>query len=114
MIPYILPEANGASVRPKGPSMAEVVREFKGKNTTIYRLPKGECLLYEPYRLILIKVTQGTELPEDLVVLHEHADHHSIQCTRPMKLEELNEALTRCCKEKGEKMTKQDYVDRFP
>ncbi|KAI8817765.1 uncharacterized protein EV422DRAFT_539870 [Fimicolochytrium jonesii] len=59
---------NGASVRPNGAFLQEVVRGFRGKNTTIWRIPAG------------------TDLPPDLVLLHEHTDHHSIQCMRPMTL----------------------------
>lgn len=87
---------NGASVRPNTFFMQEIIRNFRGKDTTIYRLP------------------QGTPLPEDLVILHEHTDHHSIQCTRPMTLEELNKAVTKFCKDHGEKMTKEEFVEKYP
>ncbi len=32
---------NGASVRPNGPFLQELVRSFQGKKTVIYRLPEG-------------------------------------------------------------------------
>lgn len=32
---------NGASVRPDGAMLQEVVRNFRGKNTTIYRILPG-------------------------------------------------------------------------
>ena len=87
---------NGASVRPNSPFMQEIIRGFKGKGVSIYLLK------------------EGTPLPPDLVLLHEHTDHHSIQCTRPMKLAELNDMLTKFCKTHGEKMTKQEFVERYP
>lgn len=31
----------------------------------------------------------GTALPDDLVLLHEHSDHYSLQCDVPMTLESL-------------------------
>jgi hypothetical protein len=87
---------NGASVRPNGAMMQEVVRNFRGKNTTIYR------------------ILPGRELPEDLILLHEHSDHYSIQCRVPMKLSQLNKKVTEFCQENGEEMTKQEFVDRYP
>ena len=87
---------NGASVRPNSPFMQEVVRGFKGKSVVIYLLK------------------EGTPLPPELVLLHEHTDHHSIQCTQPMKLSELNERITNFCKANGVKMNKAEFVERYP
>ena len=55
----------------------------------------------------------GTVLPPDLVCLHEYKDHHSLQCSRPMPLATLNKLLTRFCKEHGEYMTKNEFIDRY-
>jgi len=87
---------NGASLRPNSPFMQEIIRGFKGKGVTIYLLK------------------EGTPLPPELVLLHEHSDHHSLQCTSPMKLDELNKLLTKFHKTHGEKMTKAEFVERFP
>jgi hypothetical protein len=87
---------NGASVRPNSPFMQEVIRGFKGKGVVIYLLK------------------EGTPLPPELVLLHEHTDHHSIQCTQPMKLSELNERITKFCKANGVKMSKAEFVERYP
>ncbi|KAF8316765.1 hypothetical protein DL93DRAFT_2134684 [Clavulina sp. PMI_390] len=87
---------NGASVRPNGAMMQEVVRNFRGKNTTIYR------------------ILPDRELPDDLILLHEHTDHHSIQCRVPMTLKELNKKVTEFCIANGEEMTKEDFVKRYP
>jgi hypothetical protein len=48
------------------------------------------------------------------VLLHEHTDHHSIQCAEPMTLRKLNQVVTEFCKAHGEKMTKEEFVERFP
>ena len=48
---------NGASLRPNSPFMQEIIRCFKGKGVTIYLLK------------------EGTPLPEELLLLHEHSDH---------------------------------------
>ncbi|KAF7363474.1 hypothetical protein MSAN_01003200 [Mycena sanguinolenta] len=87
---------NGMSLRPDGPFLQELIRGFKGRNTIIYRLP------------------QGIKLPPDLVLLHEHTDHHSMQCTVPMTLATLNEKLSAFCWEHGEELTKMEFVERYP
>lgn len=56
----------------------------------------------------------GSELPEDLILLHEHSDHHSIQCRVPMTLAQLNKKVTQFCQEHGEEMTKEEFVERYP
>jgi hypothetical protein len=100
---YVLPKngpnfegPNGASMRPNGAFFQEVVRNFRGKDITIYMLPKG------------------TELPDNLICLHEHTDHHSIQTTETVTLEELNDRITRLLQEKGMKMTRPEFCDTYP
>ncbi len=70
---------NGASVRPNGPFLQELVRVFEETNSVIYRLPEGmsESTLLA---ILFIPALSGTKLPPDLVCLHEHTEHHSIQC----------------------------------
>ncbi|KAJ7273746.1 hypothetical protein B0H12DRAFT_1007738 [Mycena haematopus] len=87
---------NGMSLRPDGPFLQELIRGLKGRNTVIYRLP------------------QGVKLPPDLVLLHEHTEQHSMQCTVPMTLATLNEKLSAFCREHGEGMTKMEFVERYP
>ncbi|RPB26618.1 hypothetical protein L211DRAFT_820970 [Terfezia boudieri ATCC MYA-4762] len=87
---------NGASIRPNGPMLQEIIRNFKGKNTTVYRLP------------------EGTNLPEQLILLHEHSDHYSLQTTEPVELKELNHRLTNLLQSKGERMTQKEFCDRYP
>ncbi|KAK0443942.1 uncharacterized protein EV420DRAFT_1277800, partial [Desarmillaria tabescens] len=87
---------NGASVRPNGAFLQELVRVFHNTKSVIYRLP------------------EGTKLPPDLVCLHEHTEHHSIQCTVPMTLHELNTKITRFFQKYGEEMTKAEFEERYP
>ncbi|KAI5849588.1 hypothetical protein DFP73DRAFT_541133 [Morchella snyderi] len=87
---------NGASMRPNGPTLQEVIRNFRGRNTTVYRLP------------------EGTELPEQLILLHEHSDHYSLQTTEPVELKELNNRLTDFLQKKGERMMQKQFCDRYP
>lgn len=104
-----------ASVRPESPFLEEIVHKFNSPRTTIYRLPKGESLCRSCRRFypdeVLLHVE--TELPPSLVCLHEYTDHHSLQCTKPISLNALNAELTALCRSVGERMTKEDYLDRY-
>lgn len=43
----------------------------------------------------VFEVPEGTSLPSELVLLHEHKDRYALQPTERMTLEALNAALTR-------------------
>ncbi|KAG5340656.1 hypothetical protein C0989_000911 [Termitomyces sp. Mn162] len=61
---------NGCSLRPPfSPTFQEVVRNFRGANIIISVIPRGTILL------------------PTLQILHEHSDHYSLQCTKPMTLD---------------------------
>eukprot|EP00300_Choanocystis_sp_HF-7_P033531 c45891_g1_i1.p1 GENE.c45891_g1_i1~~c45891_g1_i1.p1 ORF type:complete len:166 (+),score=33.38 c45891_g1_i1:29-499(+) len=66
---------NGMSLRPRTEKMISILREFKGE-PTIYAL------------------LEGMRLPPDLVLLHEHSDHYSLQTAVPIELPHLNSKLT--------------------
>ena len=68
---------NGMSMRPKGPMLAVIVASFRGGKPSILEVPAG------------------TAIPPELVLLHEHSDHYSVQPASPMTLAQLNTALTR-------------------
>lgn len=60
---------NGCSLQPpESRTFQEVVRNFRGSKVGIYIIEKD------------------TELPSDLVILHEHSDHYSLQATKEMPL----------------------------
>lgn len=88
---------NGMSVRPNGLFLQEIIGNFRGKNTTIFKLPKGLELESRQLRL-----------------LWEHSDHHSVQTSVPITLDELNEKLSKLCAEHGEKLTKADFMNKYP
>ena len=71
---------NGASLRPAGTNMFDIVSNRKGV-TNILEIPKD------------------TVLPEGLVLLHEHGDHYSLQCSKPMKLKELHSLMNNFLKD---------------
>ena len=66
---------NGMSMRPIGTALAMIIAPFRGK-----------CLVHE--------VPPCTPLPPELVILHEHSDHYSVQPAITMTPAALNAALT--------------------
>lgn len=85
---------NGMSLRPMGDKMIEILRNFRGDDLRVYRLQ------------------EGTKLPEDLCVFHEHGDHYSMQVARPMPLPEFNEKLTELLKA-SPSASKQEMIDAY-
>ena len=67
---------SGTSMRPKGQMLAVIVANFKGARSVIYEVPAGSAI------------------PAELVVLHEHSDHYSVQPAAPMTPAKFNAALT--------------------
>ncbi len=66
---------NGASLRPLGPNMNNLIQSLTG----------------EP---LIFSILSGTQVPQDFVLLHEHSDHFSLQVSRPMPLPEMNQRFT--------------------
>jgi len=90
-------DPNGCSLRePTSPMFQEVVRNFRGRNILISILP------------------QGTPLPPSLTILHEHSDHYSIQCTRPITLNALNKELTEFFDAHARIMEKEEFHSEYP
>lgn len=88
---------NGMSMRPNSSALQELVRHVTGKNLLVYR------------------IKAGTDLKAlDLVCLWEHSEHHSVQTTVPITLDKLNKKLTDLLKTHGEKMTPDEFIERFP
>ncbi|KAJ6583881.1 hypothetical protein DFH09DRAFT_263171 [Mycena vulgaris] len=88
---------NGCSLRePLSPTFQEVVRNFRGSNINVFVLP------------------EGTVLPQTLTVLHEHSDHFSIQCTKPMALDDLNEELTKFINAHARVLNKEQFDEEYP
>ncbi|TPX30287.1 hypothetical protein SeMB42_g07935 [Synchytrium endobioticum] len=86
---------NGMSLRPLGPAFGELIAGFRGRNTRIIPIP------------------EGTVLPSEMVLLHEHSDHYSMQCDEPMSLPDLNNALTAFL-DQFPFMTLQEFKTQFP
>ncbi|KAG6916843.1 hypothetical protein DXG01_005142 [Tephrocybe rancida] len=88
---------NGCSLRePLSPTFQEVVRNFRGSNIIISVIP------------------EGTPIPPNLTILHEHSDHFSMQCTKPMTLDELNNELTEFITANAKTMDKEQFDLEYP
>ncbi|KAG5638123.1 hypothetical protein H0H81_001726 [Sphagnurus paluster] len=88
---------NGCSLRePLSPTFQEVVRNFRGTNIIISVIP------------------EGTPLPPTLTILHEHSDHFSLQCTKPMTLDELNNELTKFITANAKTLDKEQFDEEYP
>lgn len=88
---------NGMSLRPNGPFLQEIIRRFPVRSMTIYKLPKGLDLE-----------------SRQLTLFWEHSDHHSVQTTVPIELDALNDKLTQMCMKEGERMTKNEFIKKYP
>lgn len=88
---------NGMAVRPNTFLMQELVRLFKGRNVTIYKLPAGLDLK-----------------SRNLKCLWEHTDQFSIQTTTRISLMDLNKRLNALCKDKGQRMSKDEFCEMYP
>jgi hypothetical protein len=64
---------NGASLRPLGPVLKEIIANFR-----------GNCIFVVP---------KDTPIPDDLILLHEHSDHYSLQTSSPCTERQLNQRL---------------------
>jgi hypothetical protein len=82
---------NGMSMRPTGKKLENFLKSFRGK-----------CIYM---------VKEGTKIPDNLVLLHEHTDHYSLQTSVPCKEDELNERLTKFLTENATFLTKMECLD---
>ncbi|KAF8881158.1 hypothetical protein CPB84DRAFT_1792036 [Gymnopilus junonius] len=74
---------------------------------------QGENLWWEVVRNFAV-IPQGVRLPPSLTILHEHSDHYSLQCTRPMTLEELNQECTDFINAYSKTMDKEQFDKEYP
>ncbi|KAL6857817.1 hypothetical protein ACO1O0_005260 [Amphichorda felina] len=90
---------NGATLRPNTPYLQHyVARTFRGQNVIVYG------------------VQEGTEVPEDLILVHEGPDREewSLQPAREMTLDELNESITKFLLDSGSRMTREQWCKAYP
>ncbi|KAI9755954.1 MAG: hypothetical protein M4579_004085 [Chaenotheca gracillima] len=97
---YVAP--NGASMRPNSSMHRNILSRFRAINTIVYSVPAAECREFNK--------AVGTQLPEDLILVHEHLDHYSLQPTKDVALEELEETITEFLNRKGKMFTKSEWL----
>ncbi|KZT57089.1 hypothetical protein CALCODRAFT_496556 [Calocera cornea HHB12733] len=77
-----------------GPNLLDIVDTFIGNGNA------------EP---VIYRIPEEIILPPELVLLHEHTDHHVLQCTKPMDLQPLNTFLTRFLRKSGQYMSLNEF-----
>lgn len=85
---------NGASLRPAGGQMWEILSTQTGV-------------------VKVIEIPEGTHLPPDMVILHEHTDHYSLQTTKSIKPSVFSKNVTEFLS-KFEVYPKEVYFERYP
>ncbi|KAI0972089.1 hypothetical protein F4678DRAFT_68024 [Xylaria arbuscula] len=92
---YVAP--NGASLRPNSPYQQSLVSSrFRGSDVIIYGIAKE------------------TQLPEDLLLVHERSDHYSLQPGVSMSTEELNSKITEFMWKSARMYTREQWLEAFP
>jgi len=61
----------------------------------------------------VIEIPEGAEVPEGLVLLHEHTDDYSLQPSRPMTPREFLK-LVRTFVKPFKLLTQDEYVEAYP
>lgn len=75
---------NGASLRPGGYNMGEILLRYRGKFNLI-QIPAGivsTALCVKSW----VDWFAGIAIPAGLILIHEHSDHYSLQTTEPCTL----------------------------
>lgn len=85
---------NGASLRPAGINLWDII---SGKQGTVN----------------LLEIPAGSKLPDGLVLLHEHGDHYSLQCTRSMTRKALEALMNEFLKD-FPFYSKDEYFNKYP
>ncbi|KAI1351129.1 hypothetical protein F5Y01DRAFT_134339 [Xylaria sp. FL0043] len=92
---YVAP--NGASLRPNSPyQQALVSSRFRGPDVIVYGIAKG------------------TQLPDDLLLVHERSDHYSLQPGAPMSIEDLDNKITDFMWKVARVYTREGWLKAFP
>ncbi|KAI1078583.1 hypothetical protein F5B20DRAFT_547651 [Whalleya microplaca] len=92
---YVAP--NGASMRPNSPYQQALVSwRFKSQNMVVFGVP------------------EGTELPEDLLLVHERSDHYSLQPARSMTIDDLNGKISLFMAEHARVFNRDQWMKAYP
>ncbi|KAH6640660.1 hypothetical protein F5144DRAFT_561222 [Chaetomium tenue] len=92
---YMAP--NGASMRPNSRYQQYLVSwRFRGDDVVVYSIPKD------------------TNLPDDLLLVHERSDHYSLQPAVRMSLDRLNARITQFLSSAGKVYTREEWLKTYP
>ncbi|RWQ93080.1 hypothetical protein C8Q69DRAFT_81169 [Paecilomyces variotii] len=106
---------NGASMRPNSEIQQNLVRTFRGSSIYVYAIPAGSSPNFpEASGLYSSDTCTGTVLPDDLILVHEFGDHYSLQAREEMTVEELNSKINDFLTTKGQRFTKDEWLQRYP
>ncbi|EFC44493.1 predicted protein [Naegleria gruberi] len=88
---------NGLSLRPGGHTLGHILAHYKKK-------------------VGLILIPEGVAIPDDLVLIHEHTDHYSLQTSVPCTEDELNAKLNHFFETTPniQKVPLEAYLEQFP
>ncbi|WEW59977.1 hypothetical protein PRK78_005459 [Emydomyces testavorans] len=84
---------NGASMRPNSIKQQRLVRSVRGPDIYVYSILEG-VQGAELAPLDGCQLDIGTELPDDLIIVHEFRDHYSLQARKEMTVEGTRNGVT--------------------
>lgn len=87
---------NGASMRPNSPYQHYLMNGFEGNNVLVYA------------------VQEGTRLPNDLILVHERADHWSLQPAEEMHIDDLNQSISNFLSSSGSILSVKEWLQKYP
>src|SRR6266478_2440588 len=83
---YTTSAPNGASMRPNTTSMRSITERFYGSPAVVFSVASGNSRSF-PTGLCARRLSAGTPLPEELILVHEFKDHWSLQPAKTMSLD---------------------------
>ena len=69
---------------------------------------------FNPEHFNILKIPAGTPLPPELVLVHEHGIHYSLQTTEAVPLKDFNHRLTEFARNHGVFYHKDTFLKDFP
>lgn len=66
-------------MQPLGKTQTRLVKRFRGSDVVVYAVPEGMFSFCKTSNRVELIALQGTPLPDDLILVHEHSDHYSLQ-----------------------------------
>lgn len=64
--------------------------------------------------MVVYALAKGTDLPEDLLLVHERSDHYSLQPAAPMTIDDLNEKITNFMERNARIYSRDQWLKTYP